>query len=577
MRVFCFFFIAGGGMGFLSDAAQQDALFKAVVRRELFFRMLLVAAGVTGICLLGHRAAAQRTGPHENAMAPGQVDTVSTAKDYAAVGALASGANRAAYLEGIAASRAVLPTDKPRVYGEWFEEQLAAAGLSVHRQHYQVADPLSGRIHNRTSVYGIFRAPRSDQTECLVLHASAASAPSAGLALGLGSFFAGMVVWARNIIILLTPDEDGAGVDAFLSAYNFAPHPSGISYQSLPARAGEIHSAVSLAMDLGRFDFLLLGIHGTNGRMTNYDLVTASRAVARKANTKLKLDGAERQIKPVEDFGLTNLGGLLTASFRTASCRPDGAHAVFLRHGIEAVTLKTGHNDVAAGVRAHGGKYSVGREGLLVTEGLFRVLNNLSQKFNQCFYFYLIVNFVNAEFVPLGTYMIPVALLLGSLLLGSACRWFYAGRFVRNAETDAEGCGPDPSSHRVKIRGQLEQPKQLERLRERIVGPAAMVVLATYVAAAGCVRASDWIGPALWDVVADARLALCGKYVRSTPGSMCQPFWSVSRVAVYILLPFRRCSVVTRRHWSRGLCVSVLRWCAGLIGPTLVLFSQNFT
>lgn len=86
---------------------------------------------------------------------------------------------------------------------------------------------------------------------------------------------------------------------------------------------------------------------------------------------------------------------------------PTGAHGLFHRYAIQALTLR-GHEkgfDVD--------KASFNQLGRVV-EGIFRSLNNLLERFHQSFFFYLLP--ACRRYVSIGLYMPPFALIVAPAL-----------------------------------------------------------------------------------------------------------------------------------------------------------------
>ena len=75
------------------------------------------------------------------------------------------------------------------------------------------------------------------------------------------------------------------------------------------------------------------------------------------------------------------------------SCEPDGAHGAMLQHDIPAVTLAD------AAVR---GTRKISEDAAVTAELLFRAFNNMTQRFNQCYYFYFFVDCATFRFVPVS-------------------------------------------------------------------------------------------------------------------------------------------------------------------------------
>jgi glycosylphosphatidylinositol transamidase len=93
-----------------------------------------------------------------------------------------------------------------------------------------------------------------------------------------------------------------------------------------------------------------------------------------------------------------------------ATSLPTGAHGVFQKFGIQALTLQTLDQENDAAYLT----ITVGQLGGVV-EGIVRSLNNLLERFNRSFWFYLLPS--TRRYVSIGMYMVPFALLLSPLLL----------------------------------------------------------------------------------------------------------------------------------------------------------------
>ena len=74
---------------------------------------------------------------------------------------------------------------------------------------------------------------------------------------------------------------------------------------------------------------------------------------------------------------------------------------------------------------------------MVVIEGVYRVLNNMVQKFNQCFYFYLFVDGVRAHFISIALFMPPLILMIVTLTIRAACCW-YGPDAIADADADAD-------------------------------------------------------------------------------------------------------------------------------------------
>ena len=109
---------------------------------------------------------------------------------------------------------------------------------------------------------------------------------------------------------------------------------------------------------------------------------------------------------------LISLFYLASMMISQAKTKPTGAHGIFHEYAIQAITLK--------GIGKNFGNkrndylsvpyYVVGR----VVEGIFRSLNNLLERFNRSYWFYLLPS--TRRYISIGYYMIPFGLMTLPLL-----------------------------------------------------------------------------------------------------------------------------------------------------------------
>lgn len=95
-----------------------------------------------------------------------------------------------------------------------------------------------------------------------------------------------------------------------------------------------------------------------------------------------------------------------------ATMKTDGLHGLFLKYGVQSLTLECSQLSTSSG-KSHilGSLLNAGR----MVEGIMRSLNNLTERFNRSYYFYIIVSL--RRFTSIGYYMIPFALITAPLLI----------------------------------------------------------------------------------------------------------------------------------------------------------------
>lgn len=165
----------------------------------------------------------------------------------------------------------------------------------------------------------------------------------------------------------------------------------------------------------------------------------------------------------------------------------DGAHGVLLAYGIQAVSLGNSN--------ARNGKGSPDNEAATMVEGLFRVLNNMSQRFNQCYYFYIFASTGQGglRFVPLEVYIVPVVLMIAAMLLGGAALWARAGQ---NPKLSADAAAATPAYTPWDV-------------RERATGTALAVVIGVYGLTLLGIELLPIVLPELHTYVSQAMVAGC--------------------------------------------------------------------
>ncbi|XP_055401523.1 glycosylphosphatidylinositol anchor attachment 1 protein isoform X2 [Bubalus kerabau] len=361
-------------MGLLSDPVRRRALARLVLRLNAPLCVLSYVAGIAWFLALAFPPLTQRTYMSENAMGSTMVEEQFAGGDRARSLARDFAAHRR--------KSGALPV-------AWLERTMRSVGLEVYTQSFSRKLPFPDETHERymvsgINVYGILRAPRAASTESLVLTVpcgpDSTNSQAVGLMLALAAHFRGQIYWAKDIIFLVT-EHDLLGTEAWLEAYHDV-NVTGMQSTPLQGRAGAIQAAVALELSSDVVTSLDVAVEGLNGQLPNLDLLNLFQTFCQK-------------------------GGLLcTLQGKQASGRPHGAHGLFLRYRVEALTLR-GINSF----RQY--KYDLVAVGKAL-EGMFRKLNHLLERLHQSFFFYLLPAL--SRFVSIGLYMPAAGFLL--LVLG---------------------------------------------------------------------------------------------------------------------------------------------------------------
>ncbi|XP_044784333.1 glycosylphosphatidylinositol anchor attachment 1 protein isoform X1 [Bubalus bubalis] len=386
-------------MGLLSDPVRRRALARLVLRLNAPLCVLSYVAGIAWFLALAFPPLTQRTYMSENAMGSTMVEEQFAGGDRARSLARDFAAHRR--------KSGALPV-------AWLERTMRSVGLEVYTQSFSRKLPFPDETHERymvsgINVYGILRAPRAASTESLVLTVpcgpDSTNSQAVGLMLALAAHFRGQIYWAKDIIFLVT-EHDLLGTEAWLEAYHDV-NVTGMQSTPLQGRAGAIQAAVALELSSDVVTSLDVAVEGLNGQLPNLDLLNLFQTFCQKGGLLCTLQG---KLQPQDwtsiDGPLQSVQTLLLMVLQQASGRPHGAHGLFLRYRVEALTLR-GINSF----RQY--KYDLVAVGKAL-EGMFRKLNHLLERLHQSFFFYLLPAL--SRFVSIGLYMPAAGFLL--LVLG---------------------------------------------------------------------------------------------------------------------------------------------------------------
>ncbi|XP_032773077.1 glycosylphosphatidylinositol anchor attachment 1 protein isoform X1 [Rattus rattus] len=414
-------------MGLLSDPVRRRALARIVLRLNTPLCVLSYIAGIAWFLALAFPPLTQRTYMSENAMGSTMVEEQFVGGDRARNFARDFAAHRK--------KPGALPV-------AWLERAMRSVGLEVYTQSFSRKLPFPDETHERymvsgTNVYGILRAPRAASTESLVLTVpcgpDTANSQAVGLLLALAAHFRGQIYWAKDIIFLVT-EHDLLGTEAWLEAYHDV-NVTGIQSSPLQGRAGAIQAAVALELSSDVVTSLDVTVEGLNGQLPNLDLLNLFQTFCQKGGLLCTLQG---KLQPQDwtslEGPLQGLQTLLLMVLRQASGRPHGPHGLFLRYGVEALTLR-GINSF----RQY--KYDLVAVGKAL-EGMFRKLNHLLERLHQSFFFYLLPAL--SRFVSIGLYMPATGFLL--LVLGLKALELWMQLHEAGVNPEEAGKAPGPSS-----------------------------------------------------------------------------------------------------------------------------------
>ncbi|KAM4689754.1 glycosylphosphatidylinositol anchor attachment 1 protein isoform 2-T2 [Discoglossus pictus] len=303
---------------------------------------------------------------------------------------------------------------------------MKSVGLEVYTQSFVRTLPFPDESTERymvkgTNVYGILRAPRAASTESLVLSVPCSEGQNnnqaVGLLLALASYFRGQIYWAKDIIFLVN-EHDLIGMEAWLEGYHDV-NVTEIKSSVMIGRAGAIQAAVSLEVSSDVVTSFDVVVEGLNGQLPNLDMVNLFHAFCQK-NTLLCTIQGKLQRNDYDTFPgyVHNLQTMLLMVLKQGSGRPQGDHGLFLRYHIEAITLR-GINSF----RQY--KYDMSTVGKTL-EGMFRKLNNLSERLHQSYFFYLLPSL--SRFVSIGIYMPAIGFIILILILRSLDLWIKLSR-----------------------------------------------------------------------------------------------------------------------------------------------------
>ncbi|CCH44270.1 GPI transamidase component [Wickerhamomyces ciferrii] len=256
-----------------------------------------------------------------------------------------------------------------------------------------------------SNLYGIWHAPRGDDTEAIVLGAAYFNSDNIfnigglSLAISMARYFHRWNVWSKNIIIVI-PENPNSALRSWVNAY----------HSDLDLTGGSIEGAIMLdySSSSDNFEYIELFYEGINGQLPNLDLVNVAVSVSEHEGPRVSIQKTSQ-----EELGRFDYWSRLRILVRgiielsLAGLKPGHGNEAFSGWRIQSLTLK-----------AHGesGPYDITTFGR-IPEAIFRSINNLLEKFHQSFFFYFLL--APRKFVSIGTYLPSAALITSSYILSS--------------------------------------------------------------------------------------------------------------------------------------------------------------
>ncbi|CAO3592080.1 unnamed protein product [Absidia cylindrospora] len=400
--------LGGKKKGLQFDIEKQQKIYTFLNKYATPFGILLFLIGTCWILLLPYDGYSKRTYISENALLPGQVNVYYGYNDIRAA---------EEYRDKLQSIQTLNITDR----SIFIQTELRKVGFTAATQLFDM-DGLSG-----INAFAIYRTPRSDGKEALVLSAPWMSRTgdhnTNGIAalLSLTKLFKRNVYWSKDIILLVT-DQGNAGTQAWLEAYHGIEKKGQATLSSLSMpRSGAIQGVINLDFP-GVNDYESLGLffEGVNGQLPNLDLINTIRVVAQNtARIPITLHD-DIDINNAEAGTMDSYWNSLKHVLRTMEYQvvghPSSDAGQYLRYKIDAVTVHGIH-----GSNQLNALFGFHRIGVLL-ESTFRSLNNLLEHFHQSFFFYLLPN--PSRYVSIGVYMPPVILYACSLIFQSLVLYY---------------------------------------------------------------------------------------------------------------------------------------------------------
>lgn len=315
--------------------------------------------------------------------------------------------------------------DMPKIT-EFIHNELENFGLEVLRQDFSFLENDQSKHKNGTNIYSIIRGERSTNSEAITLcvplkmESQRNTLPSIALTMAMAKYFSTRSYWAKDVIILFVDHYD-KGTSAWLDSYhdiNYRDYHNGkntiLPYDTLQDRSGPMQAAIVLEMYGKEFTKVNVKIHGLYGQLPNLDLFNlVIELAARESITPFFHDKSLPFDLPPQELYIHHLETTISFMKTQATMKSDGLHGLFLQYSIQSLTL-----DAPEYQKTSSGSFVMASNllnmGRLI-EGIFRSLNNLTERFNRSYYFYIILSL--RRFTSIGYYMSAFGIIIFPVLL----------------------------------------------------------------------------------------------------------------------------------------------------------------
>ena len=240
--------------------------------------------------------------------------------------------------------------------------------------------------------------------------------PGISLQIALAEYFSLQNYWSKDLIFLIY-EHNLIGCEAWLNAYfddnqyKENAENSLLKFDQLEERLGVIQAAINLEITSELTPNLDVRIEGLNGQLTNLDLFNVVVEIATRESIDATFHQYSHLFSPDQvevwlEYAKT-IGSMMSTQ---ASTFTNGAHGLFQKRSIQSLTLAAEEEqedlDYLKADLTQIGK---------VIEGVFRSCNNMIERFNRSYWFYLLPS--TRRYLSIGFYMIPLALIVSPCLL----------------------------------------------------------------------------------------------------------------------------------------------------------------
>ncbi|KAH3674234.1 hypothetical protein WICMUC_003476 [Wickerhamomyces mucosus] len=255
------------------------------------------------------------------------------------------------------------------------------------------------------TLYAVYHAPKSDDTEAILLGAAYFNSDNEfnigglSLAISLARYFHRWSIWSKNIIIVI-PETPNLALRSWVNAY----------HTDLDLTAGSIESAIMLdyASVEDNFKYIELYYEGLNGQLPNLDLINVAVSISEHEGPRISLHQTIESELYINNYW-SRLRILINSikELSLAGIKNGHGNEAFSGWRIQAITLKA---------KSFGEGYDITTFGR-VPEAIFRAINNLLEKFHQSFFFYLLLG--PRLFISIGTYLPSAGLIVAAFIISS--------------------------------------------------------------------------------------------------------------------------------------------------------------